>query len=141
MLENKIVKVFNAPGYETEWEGELIAETRTVDNRPVAVIQDLIEGGWHVIPSTCVRDPLDALNGPDPQRLAVDPAYRARYYAECGCIAPCPDHSPKSEGRRDRDYWNSDPHGEEQSIVDHAERSVYDDDPDEYDAEDYDDGE
>lgn len=27
-------------------------------------------------------------------------------YAECGCIAPCPDHSPRAVGQGDRDYYN-----------------------------------
>lgn len=40
----------------------------------------------------------------------------------------------------DLDEIDSPPHGEEQAIVDHAERSVYDDEPDPDGIEDYIDG-
>lgn len=135
------VKVINAPGYEDEWSGEVIAAVRTVDGRPVHVIEHDNGGEWSVIPSEYVREPRTDVPGGYMDTDTSAHMSDASLYAECGCIAPCPDHSPKSEGRRDREYWNSDPHGEEQSIVDYAERSVYDDDPDDYDSEDYDDGE
>lgn len=28
-------------------------------------------------------------------------------YAECGCISPCPDHSPAAVGAQDRSYWTN----------------------------------
>lgn len=84
------VKIIKAKGYEDEWEGELITYTRSVDGRPLAVIES--DGGeWHVIPSGCVQEP----------RTPDSP------YDECGCIAPCPDHTPRAEGKRDREYWNN----------------------------------
>lgn len=46
-------------------------------------------------------------NSPEYNRWLLDgPAWHEELlYAECGCIAPCPDHSPKSVGKVDRDYW------------------------------------
>lgn len=83
------VTVHNAPGYEDEWSGELIDYLRTVDGRPVAVIDS--GGEWHVIPSEYVREP----------RTPVSP------YDECGCIRPCPDHlTPSQSAREDRAYWD-----------------------------------
>lgn len=87
------VKIVKAPGYEDEWSGELITYTRSVDGRPLAVIES--DGGeWHVIPSGHVREPRGT-------------------YDECGCIAPCPDHTGRSPRNRDDyadryDTWNDD---------------------------------
>lgn len=103
------VKIVKAPGYEDEWSGELITYTRSVDGRPLAVIES--DGGeWHVIPSGHVREPRGT-------------------YDECGCIAPCPDHAPRTVAKQDREYWNDRPWGEQQDQVDYLERSSYDDDP------------
>lgn len=88
------VKVIGAPGYVDEWEGELISYTRSVDGRPLAVVEyvDGHGGAWAVIPSHHVREP----------RTPNSP------YDECGCIAPCPDHkSPAQDARRDREYWSA----------------------------------
>ena len=91
------VKIIKAPGYEDEWEAELITYARSVDGRPLAVIES--DGGeWHVIPSGYVREP-----------RATGPGT----YDECGCIAPCPDHSPRNVGKQDREYWNRDQEGTE----------------------------
>lgn len=92
---NLPVKVVKAPGYADEFDATLIAYVRSVDGRPLAVIEypssvkDRTE--WDVVPQGCIREP----------REDVPPGT----YAECGCIAPCPDHTPRAEGKRDREYY------------------------------------
>jgi len=93
---NLPVKIVKAPGYVDEFDATLIAYVRSVDGRPLAVIEfpDDPAGTrtvWDVVPQSCVREPRDDAN--------------AHRYAECGCIAPCPDHSPRQVGRQDRQYW------------------------------------
>lgn len=83
------VKIVNAPGYTDEWEAELIDYLRTVDGRAVAVVDS--GGEWHVIERQHVREVRNVSGG----------------YAECGCIAPCPDHvTPSQTAKDDRAYWD-----------------------------------
>lgn len=99
---NLPVKVVKAKGYVDEFDATLIAYVRSVDGRPLAVIE--YEGTladrfrnppvytvWDVVPQECIREP----------RVNVP----VGTYAECGCIAPCPDHSPAAVGAQDRAYW------------------------------------
>lgn len=96
------VKIVKAPGYEDEWSGELITYTRSVDGRPLAVIES--DGGeWHVIPSGHVREPRTPAGYMDTDTSAH--MADVSLYDECGCIAPCPDHSPRNVGKDDRAYW------------------------------------
>lgn len=100
---NMPVKIVKAPGYVDTFDATLIAYVRSVDGRPLAVIEypsaladrfrtPPVLTTWDVVPQECVREPRE----PD-----VTPGT----YAECGCIAPCPDHTPRAEGARDRAYW------------------------------------
>lgn len=88
------VKVTNAPGFEDEFEATLIAHARSVDGRPVTVVEfdERDENGhtqWSGVPSEYVRE----LRGEG-------------VYAECGCIYPCPDHLTAGQtAKDDRAYW------------------------------------
>lgn len=63
---------------------ERITSLRSIDGRSIDVLE-ADDKSWHVIESKHVH-PL---------------------YAECGCIAPCPDHVTSSQvGAEDRAYWD-----------------------------------
>lgn len=107
---NLPVTVVNAPGYVDEFDATLIAYVRSVDGRPLAVIEypsNLVDRfrtppvrtKWDVVPQECIREP----------REDVPPGT----YAECGCIAPCPDHTDRAPRNRDDyadryDTWDDD---------------------------------
>ena len=102
------VKVLKAPGYRDEWEGSLIASVRTLDGRPLSVIEyDAVDNPYNEPPAVIASEYVRLIRGSEsdvPRFDALDPTDR---YAECGCIAPCPDHSPRDVSRGDRDYWNN----------------------------------
>lgn len=89
--DNRPIRVVKARGYVDDFPATLIAYVRSVDGHPLAVIEYPHVSGtgttWDVVPQECVREPWGT-------------------YAECGCLAPCPDHSPRSVGEQDRAYWD-----------------------------------
>lgn len=98
------VTILNAPGYQDEWSGELIAQVRTVDGRPVSVIEYDDGSGWAVIASQYVREPHTDVDGP------MTGQYDTYDYSSD------PDGSPAEVAKEDRAYWDdkyADDDGEE----------------------------